>query len=209
MDYTDGLKTTYDAIAEDYANDHSNDTWDDDYIDLFLSLLTPGANVLDLGCGPGVEMKRLRTRGMHVHGLDISGKILAIARRLNPDSAFTQADMRTMPFENGSFDGVFAKASLLHIDKKDIALTLNEVRRILVPGGIVHIAVKKKLPGQIDGYVTEHDYDLPYTRFFSYWTLKNLTAVLTAAGFTIEHWIETSSDNWSFTWIKVIARRTR
>lgn len=207
MDYADDLKRTYDAIAEDYANDHANDTWDDDYIDLFLSLLTPGANVLDLGCGPGVEMKRLRTRGMHVHGLDISGKILDIARRLNPDSAFTQADMRHVPFKDGSFDGVFAKASLLHVNKKDVSLTLHEIFRILVPHGIVHIAVKKKRPGQEDGYLTEHDYGLPYTRFFSYWTLKNLTATLSMEGFSVDHWLESPSNHKSFTWIKVIARR--
>lgn len=208
MDYTDSVASTYNAIAEEYSNDHANDTWDDDYLSVFAKMLPAGADILELGCGPGVEMKKLRAKGFHVHGLDISKRLLAVARRLNPDSPLTCGDMRKMPFENGAFDGVFAKASLLHIDKKDIPTALSEARRVLVPGGILHIAVKRKRPGQKDGYLTETDYGLPYTRFFSYWTTQELAASLDRAGFALAHSTETATSERT-TWIKVVARSVR
>lgn len=205
MDYTDSVASTYNAIAEEYHDDHAHDTWDDDYLALFASMLPAGAQILELGCGPGVEVKKLRTRGLHVHGLDISARLLAIARRLNPDTPFTKGDMRRLPFDAASFDGVFAKASLLHIDKKDIPTVLGEAKRVLVPGGILHLALKRKRPGQKDGYVTDTDYGIPYTRFFSYWTLQELSESLARAGFGVSHAAETPSSDRTV-WIKVIAR---
>ncbi len=209
MDYTDGTQRAYDIIAEEYAQDHANDTWDNDYLELFSSLLPPAADVLDLGCGPGVEIKRLRIRGFHVHGLDISARILAVAKRLNPDSPFTRGDMRKLPFGDGTFNGVFAKASLLHISKGDATAVLNETRRVLVPSGIFHVAVPHKRPGQKDGTTTENVGGLPFTRFFSYWTAHELKEHLTNAGFTVTQSTETDDALNSTTWIKVIASRAK
>ncbi|MFH0828863.1 MAG: class I SAM-dependent methyltransferase [Candidatus Kerfeldbacteria bacterium] len=206
MDYTDHVRSTYDAIAEDYANNHPNDTWDDDYIELFSLLLPTGANILELGCGPGVEVKKLRNRGYNVHGLDISERILSVARRLNPDSPFTRGDMRKLSFEDASFDGVFAKASLLHIEKGDAPKVLSEAERILVPKGLFHVAVKKKTPRQQDGFITENDYGYPYSRYFSFWTSPQLRKVLEKAGFDIVHATETKTQDKQTTWIKMIAR---
>ena len=206
MDYTDHVRSTYDVIAEDYANDHPNDTWDDDYIELFSLLLPAGANILELGCGPGVEVKKLRNRGYNVHGLDISERILAVARRLNPDSPFTQGDMRKLLFKNASFDGVFAKASLLHIEKGDIPKVLSETKRVLVSKGFFHVAVMKKTPRQHDGFISDDKYGYSYSRFFSFWTSPQLRKELERAGFDIVHATETKTQDEQTTWIKMIAR---
>ena len=49
--------------------------------------------------------------------------------------------MRHLPFEPESFDGVFAKASLLHIKRRSSGV-LDEIARVLKPNGVVYIGVK-------------------------------------------------------------------
>ncbi len=170
--------------------------------------MPPTADVLDLGCGPGIEIKQLRIRGFHVHGLDISERILAVARRLNPDTPFTRGDMRKLPFVDGTFNGVVARASLYHIDKKDVPGVLAEVRRVLAPPGVFHVAVMKKRAGQRDGFVTENKYGIPDTQFIAYWTVRELKGYLADAGFTVTHCKETKVAGGLTTWIKIIATRT-
>lgn len=207
MDYTAHTQRSYDVIAEDYLNDHLTETWDDDYLKLFASLVPAGSAILELGCGPGIDVKKLRLLGYHVHGLDISERILRIARRLNPDSEFTHGDMRQLPFPDASFTGIFAKASLFHISKHDMSTVLHEVHRTLEPTGIFHVAVMKKKAGQKDGLATHDRYGLPSMQYVSYWTMRELTTALTRAGFTVSRSTETADHDTGTTWLKTIASR--
>ncbi|KKW01775.1 MAG: hypothetical protein UY34_C0008G0030 [Parcubacteria group bacterium GW2011_GWA2_48_9] len=136
---------------------------------------------------------------LSVYGLDLSEKLLDIAKKDNPTVEFTQGDMRQLPYADGQFDGVFAKASLLHIKKDDIDQVLSEIRRVLRPKGIFHAAVKQ---GEGEKEETEDDYGYSYKRFFSYWQPEEFKRLLTERGFNI-----TNSDilKRSFTWIRIIA----
>ena len=173
--------------------------WDEDFIQIFSRIVGKGAKVLDLGCGPGIETKKLVEKGLLVYGLDLSEKLLDIAKKDNPTVEFTQGDMRQLPYADGQFDGVFAKASLLHIKKDDIDQVLSEIRRVLRPKGIFHAAVKQ---GEGEKEETEDDYGYSYKRFFSYWQPDEFKRLLTERGFNI-----TNSDilKRSFTWIRIIA----
>lgn len=59
--------------------------------------------VLDLACGAGRHSKLLCERWWTV-GLDLSAALLKVARRKSPDSPYVRADMRELPFADGSFD---------------------------------------------------------------------------------------------------------
>ncbi len=169
---TKKLADTYNKIASDYAKDHEYDTWDNDYVDFFSEALLQNAKVLDLGCGPGVETKKLTLRGFDVQGFDLSEGLLQIAREKLPAAIFVQGDMlKELPYTDEYFDGVFAKASLLHIPKEDIDSVFDEIYRILKPSGILHIALKR---GDDERVVVENDYGYEYERFFSFWEAEEL-----------------------------------
>ena len=169
---TNKLADTYNKIASDYSKDHENDSWDSDFMDYFCEILFQNAKVLDLGCGPGIETKKLLMRGFDVQGFDLSEGLLKIAREKVPSALFLQGDMLAkLPYDDGYFDGVFAKASLLHIPKEKIDVVLSEICRILKPKGILHIALKK---GDGEKIVVENDYGYEYQRFFSYWQPEEL-----------------------------------
>lgn len=126
------LKDTYNKIAKDYAEDHAKDTWDDDFIDYFSKELPLGATILDLGCGPGTDVVKLVNKGLKIYGFDLSEELLKIASKRLPEAIFSQGDMLNgLPYEDDFFDGVFSKASLLHIPKDKIENVLKEIIRVL------------------------------------------------------------------------------
>ena len=68
--------------------------------------LEPGMSVLDVGCGPGRHARALGERGIIVHGVDVSGRFVEVARQGAPAGVtFERLDARRM-----AFDGVFDAA---------------------------------------------------------------------------------------------------
>lgn len=205
MQSTDELRSTYNKIARDYYADHLKDTWDDDYTGFFIQLLDQHAKVLDLGCGPGIESKKLAVAGFNVTGFDLSDGLIEIARQQNPGLVFIQGDMRKLPYPEDQFDGVFAKASLLHVPKQDMENVLREVRRILKSKGLLHVAVKEERAGESEAERTESDYGYKYTRFFSYWNMPQLVSLLERCGFRIIK--QTKKAIGHTVWLQVLAKR--
>jgi 2-polyprenyl-6-hydroxyphenyl methylase/3-demethylubiquinone-9 3-methyltransferase len=97
-----------------------------------------GRRVLDLGCGKGRFAARLRAEGARVVGLDLSAAMLASARGLER----VRGTGRRLPFAAGAFDGVFAVEVFEHMEPGGIEATLDEVGRVLRPGGTVAIVDK-------------------------------------------------------------------
>jgi SAM-dependent methyltransferase len=90
-----------------------------------------GERVLDLGCGGGASLAVLRARGIVAVGVDVSRAALAEARR--GGAAVAAADGANLPFAAGGFAGVLAECSLGLMT--DLPRTLDELRRVLAPGG--------------------------------------------------------------------------
>ena len=69
-------------------------------------------------------------------------------RRIVPQ----HADMRNLPYEDGTFDGVFSSSSIEHVGSfEDIAQAAREIARVVKPGGIISIASEWKLKGLGEG----------------------------------------------------------
>lgn len=109
-----------------------------------LPHLYPGMRVLDCGCGPGsltLDLARLVAPGS-VIGLDIEGAQFAYAQELAKTEgienvSFEVGSAYELPFEDESFDLVFAHATLFHLS--DPGRALREFRRVLKIGGLVGV----------------------------------------------------------------------
>jgi 2-polyprenyl-3-methyl-5-hydroxy-6-metoxy-1,4-benzoquinol methylase len=96
-----------------------------------------GLDVLEYGCGRGAISVRLAKSGARVTAFDISPKSIEVARQhaamegLDERTAFHVAPAEDLPFGDESFDLVFGKAVLHHLD---VAKAQPELRRIMRPG---------------------------------------------------------------------------
>ena len=122
---------------------------------LLSSGLTPGASVLELGCGTGYFTREFIKTDTLVTAIDISPDLLEIAR--NNISAenltFYLMNAYSMNFPDASFDYIIGSSVLHHLD---VGKALSEIYRVLKPGGEVRftepnmmnpqIAVQKNIP---------------------------------------------------------------
>ena len=93
---------------------------------------------LDVGCGEGRFCRLMAAAGLQTTGLDPTGDLLAAAQARDPDGAYCPGRAELLPFCDGSFDLVVSYLSL--IDIPDAGLGLNEMVRVLRPGGRLLIA---------------------------------------------------------------------
>jgi SAM-dependent methyltransferase len=98
--------------------------------------LSPTARVLDLGCGPGLDVRALAGRSRQVIGVDHDADLLAAARGGDdPRPCFVRADAHALPFCSASFDAVRAERLLQHV--ADPAGVIREMTRVTRVGGRV------------------------------------------------------------------------
>lgn len=92
--------------------------------------LTKPKSILDVGCGEGLVMKKIREKydDINITGLDISKENLDVSKILNPDAKLVLGDIYSLPFENDSFDLVVCTEVLEHLKEPNTAL--KEVRRV-------------------------------------------------------------------------------
>ena len=97
------------------------------------------ARVLDLACGTGDIAFELAAAGARVTGLDITQRMIEIARSKRPVSThrvtFVTGDMMALPFPDGSFSIVTTGYGLRNVPELSIALA--EIQRVLSPGGVM------------------------------------------------------------------------
>lgn len=109
---------------------------DDGWLVPFLPRLSwAGMRVLELGCGPGNDARRLLDAGFEVFAFDrqpVSG-----ARERAPAAHFFRADLgRPLPLRTGMFDAAIASLSLHYLPWTETLGAVAEVRRVLRPGGV-------------------------------------------------------------------------
>lgn len=106
--------------------------------------LPPKARLLEVGCGPGkLWLRNLEhiPPGWDIILSDLSlGMLRSAERNLNATGRFTFRvhDVQLLPYENETFDAVFANHMLYHVPNLKRALL--EIQRVLKPGGMLYAA---------------------------------------------------------------------
>lgn len=201
------LNQTYNDIAQEWSKRRPIE-WMQNSIDKFVSLLNPGDSVLDVGCGSGDKSAYMIEKGLNVTGIDFSEKMIEIAKMEVPKGEFHVMDINKLDNLNKKFDGIFARAVLLHIPKKEIPNTLSKLIDHLNDRGYLYIAVKEKKVGENDEeIVRENDYGSDIERFFSYFTLPELENLLIDARLNIVFSDITRVKTGTRKWIQIIAQK--
>jgi ubiquinone/menaquinone biosynthesis C-methylase UbiE len=133
-------KAAYDAIAKWYdAVVRSGGLIHDVVLPSVYALIgdPQGQTICDLACGQGIVSRDLARQGAQMIGVDLSGKLLELARHYQNDEmqhiAYIQADAQALAFGNEIFDGVVCNMALMDIP--DLRTVLLNVARILKQRG--------------------------------------------------------------------------
>lgn len=102
-----------------------------------------GARALDAGCGTGFQTATLRALGWTVHGVDLSARLLAVARRKWPTAPLACGDLERLPYREAAFDAVVCCGSTLSFVTTP-SRALAEIARVLRPGGRLLVECEHK-----------------------------------------------------------------
>lgn len=92
--------------------------------------------ILDLGCGPGRDLRRFTALGHEAVGLDGSGELVAMARA-ETDCEVLHQDFFALDLPRDRFDGIFANASLFHVPSRELPRILRDLAATLKPNGVL------------------------------------------------------------------------
>lgn len=107
--------------------------------------LAPGAMILDAPCGTGRISRLFLQHGLKVIGGDISGQMMAVARKrtsgLNGEMTFCRMDLTRVPLRDGAVSGAFSIRFLPHIPPSERILMLGELRRISRKWVVISVSI--------------------------------------------------------------------
>lgn len=138
-------RTSYDTVADSYAERIRDALDDEPYLRTALALLADqvraagGGQVADVGCGPGHVTGHLHGLGIDAFGLDLSPMMIELARRDYPDVRFEVGSMTELPVADSSLAGVIAWWSMIHVPDDSVPTVLGHFHRALRAGGVVQV----------------------------------------------------------------------
>lgn len=137
-------QTSYDLVADEYVrriyDELQHKPLDRQLLDRFAASVRDVGSACDMGCGPGHVARYLHEHGVQVCGIDLSTGMIESARRLNEGIDFQVGHMIALTVPDGTWAGIAAFYSLIHIRRSDMVRTLRELHRKIQPGGLLLLA---------------------------------------------------------------------
>jgi 2-polyprenyl-3-methyl-5-hydroxy-6-metoxy-1,4-benzoquinol methylase len=124
-------------MGEVYHNFRDNEKFSQQ-LEQFIGLLPLSGKVLDAGSGVGKPTSEfLAKQGLTVLGVDISSKMVELARQNVPDAEFHKKNILTLDFPDESFDGIICVYTLWHIPRSNHPAIIKNFHRMLREDGIL------------------------------------------------------------------------
>ena len=186
MQFTSEEKTTlesYDKIAKWWSDKNGAVTIWNKEIETFLKLLGKG-NILEIGAGSGRDAELFIKAGYGYAGIDVSSKLLEIARKRVPGALFLEQSVYELNFPKGTqFDGFWTAMTLLHIPKLKIDQALQQIKKFVKNYGFGFNSNKEGMGEKMESKTA--DYGSDDKRFFSYYSKEEFENILLRNGFQI------------------------
>jgi SAM-dependent methyltransferase len=170
----------------------------------FVRVVPPGSRVLEVGSGSGRDALALEQAGLSVRQTDITPAFVDLLRargqvadRLDP----LVDDLADPATPEAAYDGVWADASLLHVDREDLPTVLARLARATRPGGGLFVSVKE---GDGEDWSIHGNVTAP--RFFTFWREEPLRSALEAAGWSVREVVRTEGSERE-PWLAALAVR--
>lgn len=202
-------RRAYDQLAADYRERAAVDSVKDvpiiaPFVDYLKKNFGLGARILDIGSGNGVNLAMFCEIGFSVAGIDISSKMLAVAKERCPAADLRLGDFLTATYSPGSFEGIFSKASIHLFPKEDALRAVQKVAGLLVDDGMFYVTTTASAQAR-EGYSEKDDYRHAAVRYRKYWTREELLGAVSGAGLTVYAEGYNDEPDWNKRWFNVWA----
>jgi SAM-dependent methyltransferase len=142
--YLAAVRESYDTVAADYTRlvkePAELDPVSRAMLAAFAELAAPLGPVADLGCGPGKVTAHLAALGVPVFGVDVSPRMVELARAAYPELRFTVGSMTALDIADGELGGILAYYTTHHTPPQWLPTVFSEFHRALAPGGRLMLA---------------------------------------------------------------------
>ncbi|MGN6330844.1 MAG: methyltransferase domain-containing protein [Motilibacteraceae bacterium] len=151
-------------------------------------------SVLEVGCGAGRDGRLLRDAGLSYVGIDLSTQAARTCHGLGLPAV--QGSATRLPFASESVDAAWTMSTLMHLPGDGFARAVDELRRVVRPGGLVELGVW--------GHAADGERTHPDGRYFRHRTDETLRQELARLGtllaFETWDWFE---DGGHYQWARV------
>ena len=161
----------------------------------FLSRMKEGGTILDYGSGSGRDSAYFLDKGFSVDSLDGSAEMKAQAERLFGIKVKLASFLSLE--EKDKYDGIWAQASILHLEEHDLRVALTLIERALKRDGVFYSSFRK---GEEDGYEKG--------RWFTNMTERRFLSFLPAKLYVEKIWeSQDVRPRVNRTWLSIICRK--
>lgn len=161
----------------------------------FLSRMKEGGTILDYGSGSGRDSAYFLDKGFSVDSLDGSAEMKAQAERLFGIKVKLASFLSLE--EKDKYDGIWAQASILHLEEHDLRVALTLIERALKRDGVFYSSFRK---GEEDGYEKG--------RWFTNMTERRFLSFLPASLYVEKIWeSQDVRPGVNRTWLSIICRK--
>ena len=141
MDVISLNKRAWERVVDTYAKREPVEV--SSTFEFFCNGLPKRSRVLDVGCGTGVPFtKFLVERGHQVVGIDISSRMVQLARKNVPQATFRELSMTDLDYEN-EFEGVVASYTMLLLDPPRFKDVSQKIVHSLMKGGLFYLSLNE------------------------------------------------------------------
>ena len=120
-------------------------------LETFAARLGAGARVLEIGSGGGRDARLMEELGLRVRRTDITPGFVALLREQGHECDLLDPLVDDIATPEGPYDGVWANASLLHVERRHLATVLARLAAVDPRGGLLRISLKE---GEGDAWST-------------------------------------------------------
>ena len=171
---------SYDQCADKYNDKFSVYEPYQKQINKFVSFLKDTSKILDVGCGTGLNSKKMSEAGHKITGFDFSESMIEIARTNCPTCTFlvsTTQDFTTSEM----FDGICLSFIIVHLSDQEANNLIEKVSQLLNPGGYIYISF---MTGKQPGYETTSFSDSEI--YFNYYNTEDIIDNFKKNHFSVE-----------------------
>lgn len=169
----------YEKIAHTYSSARDQ-LANISYLEKFTRFIRKGSTILDIGCGAGKPVdKYLVKHGFAVNGIDISTKMIELAKKNVPHALYEVRDMLTLHKDEYCVNGIVSFYAIFHTPREKHQKLLTIFKSFMPHGGAILITM-----GAVDWEGTEENFH-DTKMFWSHYGAEKNSEMVKKAGFSI------------------------